>query len=117
MRHTIELSETGEEALRRRAREAGQNVEAFLRTLTEAALSDEAAVRSTPGVMGGDACIRETRIPVWMLVGYKGAGYSDERILANFPVLNRADLAAAWAYNAANGERVGAERQAHEEAE
>ena len=121
MRHTIELSEDGEAALRRLAGEARQDAEALLRALAEAALAGEAdadaPVRSTAGVMGGDACVRRTRVPVWMLVGYKGAGFSDERILANFPGLTAADLIAAWDHNAAHGERVRAERLAHEEAE
>lgn len=121
MRHTIELSEDGEAALRRLAQEAGQDTEALLRSLAEAALAGgtdaNSPVLSTPGVMGGDACVRRTRVPIWMLVGYKGAGYSDERILANFPGLTAADLIAAWDYNASHGERVRAERRAHEEVE
>jgi len=36
-------------------------------------------IRSTPDVMGGDVCIRETRIPVWLIVRYKQSGYSDDR--------------------------------------
>jgi uncharacterized protein (DUF433 family) len=67
-------------------------------------------------VMGGDACIRATRIPVWMLVGYKQAGMTDHQILANFPGLNASDLIASWDYFASHSERILAERRAHEEA-
>ncbi len=31
-------------------------------------------IQKTPGVCGGDACIRETRIPVWVLVNPCGLG-------------------------------------------
>ena len=51
---------------------------------------------------GGDACIRETRIPVWVLVNYRRLGASDADILRAYPSLNSADLEAAWDYAAAN---------------
>ena len=31
-------------------------------------------IRKTPNVMGGEACIRETRIPIWLLVSYRNMG-------------------------------------------
>lgn len=34
-------------------------------------------IEKTPGVMGGDACIRQTRIPVWLLVSLRQQGASD----------------------------------------
>ena len=34
-------------------------------------------ISKKPDRCGGDACIRETRIPVWMLVGYRRLGASD----------------------------------------
>jgi uncharacterized protein (DUF433 family) len=55
-------------------------------------------IRSTPGVCGGHARIRDTRIPVWILVAYRQQGSSDEELLANYPGLTIADLAAAWDY-------------------
>ena len=73
-------------------------------------------VRSRSDVMGGDACIRNTRIPVWMVVRYKQSGYSDERILANYPGLTASDLIATWDFYTANSERVESERRSHEEA-
>lgn len=73
-------------------------------------------IRTSPHVMGGDACIRSTRIPVWLLVAFKQDGTSDSRILAEFPGLNAADLIAAWDYYAANTERIESERRRHEEA-
>jgi hypothetical protein len=31
-------------------------------------------ISKTPGVMGGEACIRESRIPVWLMVSYRRMG-------------------------------------------
>ena len=31
-------------------------------------------IQKTPGLCGGDACIRQTRIPVWVLVNTCGLG-------------------------------------------
>lgn len=78
--------------------------------------ADVEPVKSTPGVMGGDACIRNTRIPVWSLVFYKQQGISDSEQLYNFPSLTAADLTAAWDYYAAHTEEVDAQRRRHEDA-
>lgn len=59
----------------------------------------EELIRKTPDVMGGEACVRATRIPVWVLVGYRQLGVGDERLLEFYPALTRADLEAAWAYH------------------
>lgn len=63
-------------------------------------------VEKTPEVQGGQACIVRTRIPVWTLESYRRLGWDDERILANFPTLRRADLVYAWLYVDANCEEV-----------
>ncbi len=55
-------------------------------------------IDKTLGVVGGDACIVRTRIPIWTLVNYRRLGLSDADILENFPTLRAADLANAWAY-------------------
>jgi|SRR5581483_1364920 uncharacterized protein (DUF433 family) len=55
-------------------------------------------IEKTPGVAGGEACIVRTRIPVWTLEGYRRLGWSDERILKNFPTLRASDLLNARAY-------------------
>jgi uncharacterized protein (DUF433 family) len=59
-------------------------------------------IERTPGVCGGDACIRRTRIPVWGLVAYRRQGVTDAALLEGFPGLTPADLAAAWEYNEKN---------------
>ncbi|MBW4506867.1 MAG: DUF433 domain-containing protein [Scytonematopsis contorta HA4267-MV1] len=55
-------------------------------------------IEKTPGVCGGDACITNTRIPVWSLVNDRNLGMSDAEILKAFPSLNAADLVNAWVY-------------------
>ena len=105
------------------ARGAGKDEEAVLRDLAESILRDSALrrenvpIRLTAGVLGGDACIRDTRIPVWTLVAFKASGMSNREILDEYPGLDDADLVAAWDYYAANAERVDGERRRHEEAD
>ncbi len=60
--------------------------------------SIDSIIEKTPGVCGGSACIRATRIPVWSLVLWRRNGLADERILEIFPSLVQSDLDAAWNY-------------------
>jgi uncharacterized protein (DUF433 family) len=55
-------------------------------------------IQKTPGVMGGDACIRQTRIPIWLLVSLRQQGASESYILEDYPTLTAADLVNAWHY-------------------
>jgi type III restriction enzyme len=55
-------------------------------------------IQKTPGVCGGNARIRDTRIPVWTLVSFRQQGASDEELLRNYLGLNPQDLEAAWSY-------------------
>ncbi|MEG4228798.1 DUF433 domain-containing protein [Microcoleus sp. N9_B2] len=55
-------------------------------------------IQNTPGVCGGDACIRQTRIPVWVLVNARRLGISEAELLEDYPTLRATDLANAWAY-------------------
>jgi uncharacterized protein (DUF433 family) len=58
-------------------------------------------------VIGGDACVRNTRIAVWMLVEARQIGFTDDELRERYdPPLTQADLDAAWAYAAANPEEV-----------
>jgi uncharacterized protein (DUF433 family) len=63
-------------------------------------------IRKTRGVCGGDACIRNTRIPVWLLEGWRRRGVGDADILAQYPGLTPLDLVAAWEYAAANAAEI-----------
>ena len=58
----------------------------------------ESRIENTPGVCGGVACIRGTRIPVWVLEQAKRVGISNDDILVDYPSLNNDDLLAAWDY-------------------
>jgi uncharacterized protein (DUF433 family) len=55
-------------------------------------------IEKNPKVMGGDACIRQTRIPVWLLVSLQHQGASETYILEDYPTLSATDLANAWRY-------------------
>lgn len=57
-------------------------------------------IQKTLGVCGGNARIRDTRIPVWTLVSFHQQGAYDEELLRNYPGLNQQDLEAAWSYYA-----------------
>lgn len=64
------------------------------------------AIRKTPGVCGGEACLRMSRIAVWMLEEARRAEVSDVDLLSDYPDLNEDDLAAAWQYVAAHREEI-----------
>jgi uncharacterized protein (DUF433 family) len=66
----------------------------------------ETLIRKTPGICGGDACIRETRIMVWLLVDLKRQGASDQEILDGYPSLSQEDLQAAWEYHRQHPEEI-----------
>ncbi len=51
---------------------------------------------------GGEACVRETRIPVWLLVLKRELGEPDVRVLGSYPGLTTEDLDAAWEYYGEN---------------
>ena len=74
-------------------------------------------ITKTPGVCGGDACIRGHRIPVWVLVGYRRLGKSEEELIHDYPSLTLADLHAAWEYAAANPEEIDQAIRGNEEGE
>jgi uncharacterized protein (DUF433 family) len=58
----------------------------------------KAGSKRLPVSCGGDACIRNTRIAVWMLVEGRRIGMSDEQLLQAHPALSQANLEAAWDY-------------------
>ena len=72
-------------------------------------------IEKTPSVVGGEARIVRTRIPVWVLDGYRRAGWSEAQLLENYPTLHAADLVNAWAYADAHSEEI--ERAQRENAE
>ena len=53
---------------------------------------------STPDVLHGKPRIKETRIPVSLILGYLAAGRTVEEILKEFPDLTREQIAACLDY-------------------
>jgi uncharacterized protein (DUF433 family) len=53
---------------------------------------------STAGVLKGKPCIKNTRIPVTLILGYLAAGSSTDQIIAEFPDLVPDDIAACLDY-------------------
>jgi uncharacterized protein (DUF433 family) len=63
-------------------------------------------IKKTPGVCGGDACVANTRIPVWVLEQARRLGMSDADLLRNYPTLRAEDLAKAWVYVRSHREEI-----------
>ncbi len=63
-------------------------------------------IRKTPGVMGGAACIRQTRISVWILVSLSQQGMDEAELLESYPGLTLLDLWAAQTYYKANRQEI-----------
>lgn len=61
-----------------------------------------AGIDKTANVMGGAACIRQTRIPVWLLEQARRQDASEVDLLRNYPQLSAQDLANAWNYAASH---------------
>ncbi len=67
---------------------------------------DFAGIESRPDVLGGEACVVRTRIPVWVLVQARQLGMSEAAILHSYPSLRAEDLVNAWAYYRAHREDI-----------
>jgi uncharacterized protein (DUF433 family) len=63
-------------------------------------MKDFDRVTHNPAVMGGKACIRGMRVTVNMIMGELEAGRGIDRILADFPYLEREDIVQAERYAA-----------------
>jgi len=69
-------------------------------------------IRKTERVMGGAACIGNSRIPVWALVSLKKQGMNDGDLLRAYPSLQASDLEAAWSYYTVNSDEIDAQIKA-----
>jgi uncharacterized protein (DUF433 family) len=65
--------------------------------------------------MGGAACIRKTRIPVWLLISYRRQDATDAHILDDHPALCAADLVKAFSYAEAYPDEIETAIQENEE--
>ena len=73
-------------------------------------------IEQSEGVLGGDARIVRTRIPVWLLVQARQQGLTDAQILASYPSLRAEDLANAWAYARTHHDEIERPLNEHEAA-
>jgi len=55
-------------------------------------------IESDPKVLRGKPRLKGTRIPASLILGYLAAGYTPEQIIAEFPDLNRDQIAACLDY-------------------
>ncbi len=100
-----------EEAVSRLTRaEKAELLQRLVRDLTDSF----PGIERTPGVMGGAACLRQTRVPVWLLEQYRRLGTSEADLLRNYPTLTAQDLANAWAYVLSHREEIEAQIEANE---
>jgi uncharacterized protein (DUF433 family) len=72
-------------------------------------------ITKTSVVMGGDACIANTCLPVWLFVSLRSKGATDADILSAYPHLLAADLVNVWAYADAHSEEIATAIQEHDE--
>jgi uncharacterized protein (DUF433 family) len=57
-------------------------------------------ITQDPAIMGGKPCVRGMRVTVGMIVGQIGAGHTIEKVLADYPYLEREDVFQALRYAA-----------------
>ncbi len=69
-----------------------------IKILSDSLANSWQGIEKTTGVCGRRACIKGTRIPVWVLVNAKNIGYSEADLLENYPSLSAQDLTNAWDY-------------------
>ncbi|HUT36843.1 MAG TPA: DUF433 domain-containing protein [Planctomycetota bacterium] len=57
-------------------------------------------ISADPRICGGYACIKGTRVPVYVILDFLAAGNTVDEILAEYPQLAREDVLAAVEYAA-----------------
>jgi uncharacterized protein (DUF433 family) len=79
--------------------------------------TEQSWIQKTPEVCGGDACIRDTRIPVWSVVVARRLGAAEQDLLRYFVMpLNPADVRAAFIYYEKHPEEIDQAIRENEEA-
>jgi uncharacterized protein (DUF433 family) len=77
----------------------------------------QSRIQKTPTICGGDACIRDTRIPVWSVVEAHRLGASAEELLSYFVTpLSAEDVQAALDYYEEHAEEIDNDIRLNEEA-
>jgi uncharacterized protein (DUF433 family) len=87
-----------------------------IQTLTQTLSTGSRGITKTPGVCGGDACIANTRLPVWLFVSLRRQGATDAEIFQLYPHIDAVDLVNVWAYAEANQEEIEIALREEEEA-
>jgi uncharacterized protein (DUF433 family) len=88
----------------------------IIQVLTQSLGSGSRGITKTPGVMGGDACIADTRLPVWLFVSLRHQGATDAELFNAYPQLTAADLVNVWAYAEAHPDEIETALQEQEDA-
>ena len=57
-------------------------------------------ISADPEILHGNPCIKNTRIPVHLIVSLIAEGAKEEEILSDYPSLSREDISAALHYAA-----------------
>jgi uncharacterized protein (DUF433 family) len=84
--------------------------------LTQTLGNGSRGITKTPGIMGGDACIANTRLPVWLFVSLRHQGATDAELFNAYPQLTAADLVNVWAYAEAHPDEIETALREQEEA-
>ncbi|MBE9010978.1 DUF433 domain-containing protein [Pseudanabaenaceae cyanobacterium LEGE 13415] len=87
-----------------------------LQILTQGLSSHSQGIVKRLDVMGGDACIANTRLPVWLFVSLRTQGATDADLLKAYSHLTAADLVNVWAYADAHPEEIAIALQEQENA-
>ncbi|XGW00463.1 MAG: DUF433 domain-containing protein [Leptolyngbya sp. BL-A-14] len=77
-----------------------------IQILTRTLSNRSPGITKTPDVMGGDACIANTRLPVWLFVSLRQQGATDANLFEAYPSLTAADLVNVWAYADAHPDEI-----------
>jgi uncharacterized protein (DUF433 family) len=84
---------------------------------TEVLRAGESWIQKSAEVNGGEACVRNTRVPVWSVVRALQLGASETELLNYFVVpLTPADVEAARAYHEQNRAEIEEQIRLNEEA-
>ncbi|AFZ08639.1 protein of unknown function DUF433 [Oscillatoria nigro-viridis PCC 7112] len=78
--------------------DAQKSIRMYLSKQTAETDTNRSTIQKTPGVCGGNARIRNTRIPVWTIISFYKLGASDDEILRNYPGLTPEDLKVVLSY-------------------
>ncbi len=100
------MTATIDQTLRLAAQLPKDEQQELLRRLTKLVNTPNDLIVKTPGVVGGRARINNTRLAVWLLIGWIQLGWTDEDLLQGYPSLTPESIAAVKAYYAINQEEI-----------